>query len=95
MLEVAGKKMEKQLTVKEYELNRSEKLIKEFQDEREHLLYQVTDSQQRADRYMAEIKQIREGNAKLDTQLREITISPDENSALIIKEQKELIIELR
>ena len=44
MLEVQNKKLEKVVTEKEYDVIRLEKIVKEYADEREHLLYQVTDA---------------------------------------------------
>ena len=69
--------------------------MKEFVDEREQLLYQVTDAQQRADKYMAELKQSREAQAKLDSQLRETSRLLADHNPDIVREQKDLILELR
>ena len=95
VLEVANRKLEKIVTEKDYEILKQEKLMKEYIDEREQLLFQVKDANERADKYMADVKVVRDAKIKGDSQMKELQAQMDNNNPQIIKEQKDLIVELR
>ena len=90
-----NKKLENGRTENDYELIKQQKIAKEFLEEREILLQQISETGHRADKYLAEVKQIREINLKLDYQLREANVSLEAANPQIVREQKELIIDLK
>ena len=90
-----NKKLENGRTENDYELIKQQKIAKEFLEEREILLQQISETGHRADKYLAEFKQIREINLKLDYQLREANVSLEAANPQIVREQKELIIDLK
>lgn len=94
-LEIQNKKMDKTVTEQEYELVKLQKLEKEFLEERDKLLGQVHESSYKADKYYDELKKSREVNARMDHEIRELQKKLETSNPTIIKEQKELIIDLK
>lgn len=64
-------------------------------EQQDQLLFQVNDAQERADKYLGELKQLREMKSKMDGELKEAQSMMDVANPAIIKEQKDLIMELR
>ena len=94
-LESKGAKLQQQVDQQDYELIKHQKDVKELLEDKDQLLAKVHDAETSKDNMYAELLKARAANTDLDMKIKESEELIQNNNPVIIKQQKELIFDLK